>query len=829
MSTLAEPRVACDHCGLTVPAGLIDRSSDAQFCCAGCEAAYETIRGLGLEDYYAFRDRFADKPQRASGRGKRYAAFDSSAFLERNTTAASSGFLAIDLQLEGVHCAACVWLVEKLPSVVGGVIESRLSLATGRARVVWDPRRTPLSAVAIALDRMGYAPHPARDRETRSARDRAERDRLVRLGIAGALAGNNMLISLALYAGAFEGIEPRFAELFRWLSMAIGALSLAWPGRGFFASALAAARARAPSLDLPISLALAVGGAAGATNVLLGRGEIYFDSLSTLVFLLLVGRYFQAKQQRWAEEAVGSMLSLTPDECRVVRDGRVVEDSVDALQSGDEVEVRPGELFPADGFVTRGESAVDQALLTGETLPAPVARGDAVYAGAQNVATTLRVRVNKVGAETRVGRLSRLVEEGLAAKPPIVEFADRVAGWFVAVVVLLAGANLVWWAASRGVAPAIDSTVALLIVACPCALGLATPLTMAVGLGRSSKRGMLVKSAAALQRLAGVGRGAAGRMILDKTGTLTTRELRVEGWTGDDRLRRWVAALEAESNHPVAASLREAFGPTDPSDAALLTDRAEKHGYGLRARTPIGDLVVGSMRYAEDLGCVLDSAAADSARKGRAQGYTVVAVALDGRVEGIAWLRDEVHQRCRENLDALRRGGWRCEILSGDEPGAARRVAALIGLDPETLALGGVSPEGKLAHVREAQRDSRAATVVMVGDGVNDAASLAAADVGVAAHGGAEASLAAADVYLAEPGIDKLVELVGLSRATMRVVRRNLAISLLYNAAAAGMAIAGLITPLVAALLMPASSATVLASAVSLGRTAPSPKDSPRS
>ncbi|MEQ8847735.1 heavy metal translocating P-type ATPase [Botrimarina sp.] len=798
---------ACDHCGLPVPDGR------SRFCCAGCEVAYETIHGAGLENYYSVRQRLATKRRAASGAGKRYAAYDSDAFQRRYASPAADGLRAIDLRLEGVHCAACVWLVERLPKIAPGVVDARLMLGAARARVVWDPQATSLSAVAQSLDRLGYAPHPARDRAARDARSRSERRRLVDMAIAGALAGNNMLVAIGLYAGAAEGIEPRFENLFRWLSLAIGWLSIAWPGRVFFRGAAAALRARTANLDLPIALALLVGAVAGTANVVMGRGEVYFDSLSVLVFLLLVGRFIQLRQQRWAEDSVGLMLSMTPDECRVVRGDRVEDESVDALDIGDVVEVRAGDLFPADGVVTTGRSAVDRSILTGESRPVPVGPGAEVCAGAQNLASTLRLEVSAVGDDTRLGRLVRLVEDGVAAKPPIVQFADRVAGWFVSVVAVLAAVNLAWWASRGPLSGAIDSTVALLIVACPCALGLATPLTMAIAIGRGAKRGMLIKSAAVLERLADVSPDKPGRLLIDKTGTLTTGRLRVEGWAGDRQVQPWVAAVEAQSSHPVAAALVRVFGPAEQRDGYEVSDRVERHGFGVTAATPLGRMMVGSPRFAEEAGVEVGGEIAGAIRLGRRRGLTVALVAIEGRAVGVAWLGDDLHPDAREHLATLGEAGWRAEILSGDTPDAVRHTAAAVGLNEEA-GVGGAAPEEKLQRVRAAEQTPQAGPVMMVGDGVNDAAALAAADIGVAVQGGAEASLAAADVYLTEPGVGKLVELVRLGQATMRVARRNLAISLAYNLVAVTLAAAGWIGPLAAAILMPISSLTVLASAV---------------
>ena len=821
-----EKNIACDHCGLPVPAGLIEPEANRQFCCGGCQVAYETIHACGLDEFYQVRDRLAGKNQAAATANSRYAAYDSDVFLATHALTTTAGLQSVELRLEGVHCAACVWLVERLPHVIDGVVEARLVLGASLARITWNPKQVPLSQVAKTLDQLGYPPHPARDTTGRQARNLAERKRLIRMAVAGALAGNCMLIAVALYAGLFDGIEPRFLRLFRWLSLAIGWVALLWPGEVFFRGAWAALRTRTANLDLPIALALGVGAIAGTANVLLDRGEVYFDSLSVLVFLLLVGRFLQSRQQRWAEDSVGLMLSLTPLSCRVLRDGTLVEEPVESLAAGDEVEIRSGDLFPADGEVVSGESASDQSLLTGESVPQPVALGDAVYAGAQNVGSTLRVTVTVTGEATRVGKLMRLVEEGSGTKPQVVEFADRVGGWFVLVVSVLALLNFAVWSMTVGLAPAIDSSVALLIVACPCALGLATPLTMAIAIGAAAKFGVLVKDARALESLGRVGKEKhSGRMLLDKTGTLTMGRPQVTAWNGPAWLQPLVAAIERESNHPLARALVAAYQNESVTAPPMLTDREESLNGGVSARCTKGLLQVGSPTYIQGHAIALSNELLESIQEGEATGCTVVVVAIDNEALATVWLRDEPRDDVALTLQQIKQSGWHCEIVSGDAAGPVAKVAQQVGI-PASETSAGVTPEGKLQRVRDLLTLPSAdrPTVVMVGDGVNDAAALAAADVGIAVSGGAEASLAAADVYVREPGMAPLARLTRLSAQTLHVVRRNLVISLAYNMIAVSLAAAGWITPLVAALLMPLSSATVLASAaMGLSSSPPTP------
>jgi Cu2+-exporting ATPase len=835
-TTLRVEEACCAHCGLPVPAGLIEPSAEHQFCCAGCDAVFQTLHSCGLEAYYRLRELGDVAPRAARPTESAFQSFDSPTFHGLYVQERPDGLCCADLALEGITCAACVWLVERLPRVLDGVIEARLSLREATVRVTWDRRKLPLSRVGQALDRLGYTPHPARDELAREIHRREARRRMIHLGVAGAIMGNTMLLALALYAGSYGQMEEQYRMFFRWLSAGLASISLAWPGSTFFRSAWAALRMRTTNLDVPISLALLVGGVAGLVNVVLNRGEIYFDSLTVLTFLLLVGRFIQYRQQRWADDAVGLLFNLTPSSCRVVRGDEVIEVPVEALHERDVIEVRAGELFPADGVVREGKSTVNQALLTGESMPTPILAGDSVHAGAQNVGSVVRVVVEKIGRDTRVGKLVGLIERGVLEKPKIQQFADRVGGIFTVVVSIIAAAVFAFWC-RHSLALAIDHTVALLIVTCPCVLGLATPLALAMAIGGLARRDILVKSGAALERLSG-----RGRLMLDKTGTLTEGRLRMIEWVGDESWKPLVNEIERNSNHPVGRALFEATPgvagilpppvlrgrvgeravegrgratepPPQPSPGIpgegenAVRDVIERGDGGLSAVWQKKDIFIGSPIFVSRKGITPSQSINEAIERFENSGLTAIVLAVAGQTVAAAGLGDRVRHDSRRSVQVLRQSGWQPQILSGDAREVAKKVAEQVGID-DAAARGALSPEQKLSIVTE--RKTKDVTV-MVGDGVNDAAALAAADVGIAVHGGAEASLSAADVYIARPGLEPLVELVHTSRRTMRVIRRNLAVSLGYNVLAAAAAAAGWMTPLHAAILMPISSVSVLA------------------
>jgi Cu2+-exporting ATPase len=785
---------------LPVQAGLVKADEEYQFCCAGCEAVFKTLNSCGLEGYYRLRDADDATPRPVRLSDNKFESFDSPSFHKLYVRQRPDGLSTADLALEGVSCAACVWLVERLPRIVSGVIEARLSLREATVRVTWDSTQVRLSQVARSLARIGYTPHPARDEIGREMHRRESRKRLIRLGVAGAIAGNTMLLALALYSGRFGHMEEQYRLFFRWLSAGLGLLSLAWPGATFFRSAWAALRMWTTNLDVPIALALAVGGGAGLVNVVFNRGDIYFDSLSVLVFLLLVGRFIQYRQQRRADDAVGLLFNLTPSSCRIVRGDEVCEAPIEALNVGDVVEVRPGELFPADGPVESGNSTVNQALLTGESMPVAVEPGSMVHAGAQNVSSVLRVRVSSVGGDTRVGRLMRLIERGVADKPPIVQFADRVGGIFVVIVTIAAAIVFAFWS-RHGLSGAIDHIVALLIVTCPCVLGLATPLTIAMTIGMLARRDILVKSGTVIEKLAG-----GGELLLDKTGTLTEGRMRLLHWTGESSWKRIVWLVEGHSNHPVGRALHESLGENCDDCVKTPVEVIERGDGGICAEIHGRSVEIGSPAYMWRGDVTVPAELEEAIRRLESQGVTAVVVAVDGTAVAVAGLGDQVRSDSRQSIHELGQIGWMPSICSGDSPRVVWSVARKIGIAPDR-AFGEASPEAKLERV---ENRSGHGAVVMVGDGVNDAAALAAADVGIAVHGGAEASLCAADVYIARPGLSPVVDLVQTSRRTMRIVRRNLCISLGYNLLAGALAAAGMMTPMLAAILMPIGSVTVL-------------------
>lgn len=794
---------ACAHCGLNLSPDAA--AAGARFCCNGCETVYEALCGAGLGAFYKQRET-APKRAAAATTTNAFAAFDDPDFARLYTRKVSDTPVRnVDLFVEGVHCAACVWVLEKLPTLVPGVVRAELSYGESLLRVTWDSDQVPLSKVASTLADLGYPPHPADARHEASAETASDRTLLARIGVAGAAFGNVMLLSFALYSSEYGGLDMgrEYEEFFRWGSLVITVPSVLWTAWPFFRGAMTALRTRTPHMDLPIGIGISAALIWGSITTVFGHGELYFDSVTMLVFLLLLGRLLQGRHQRQARRATDLLLCLSPSTSRLLEEGQVRVVPTQAVPKGALVEVRMGERIGVDGTIESGESNLDESLLTGESRPRRVAVGDHVAAGTVNVTRPLHVRAVNTGQNTRLAQLVRDMEQASERRAPVVLFADRLSARFVKVVLSLASLTFLVWLPS-GVTVAVDHAVSLLIVTCPCALGLATPLAAAAALGQAAKRGLLIKGMKFLELVT-----EPGLIVFDKTGTLTAGKLSVVDAENLDRVAPFVRAAEGSSAHPIAAALVAALPEASPETTLTVSSVHETLGAGVGARVVTAQgtqhqVYIGSRNFVRPF-CDVDTESPRT-RALLGKGLSPVYVVIDGHVEAVLGVGDPLRPETIPTLRLLSELGYRLAVLSGDRREVVEHVVAEIGV-PFSVVRSEQSPEQKLAFVEEQAR--REATY-MVGDGVNDAAALRAARVGIAVHGGAEASLAAADVFSTKPGLVPVLDLVLGSRRTMHTIRRNLQFSLMYNIAAAVLAVIGYINPLIAAILMPLSSLTVV-------------------
>ena len=746
----------CPHCGTPV-----EGAADA-FCCAGCETAAAIIRGAGLERYYQEREAYAPRPGGLSA-----------SWAGLTPDRAADGSCELRVAIDGLRCASCVWVVEHVLQATPGVTGATVSYATGRAWLRWDPDRVDLGALAARIGALGYRPRLLGEEA------RPDRTLLLRLGVAAFAAMNIMLLHAAIYAGWWSEMDPRFLALFRWAALVLATPLALWCASPFFAGAFAALRRGMLHMDVPLALAVAILYGHGVAATLL-RHETYLDSLGMLVALLLAGRFLESRGRRRAAEAAVTLAASAPVSAKRLTGEHLDIVPVAALRAGDLIEVATGDEVPADALVVHGRGALRMALVTGEAEPVAVGPGERVLAGTVLVSGQLTASVQAVGQGTLLGRMAAQLQAA-ADRGTRPSSADRIAPWFTAGTLIVAAIAFAGWLAFAGIGRALPVTVAVLVVACPCALALAQPLAAAAGLGAAARRGLLFRSADALLELRTV-----DTVALDKTGTVTAGALRVV--EASDEVLRIAAALERHSSHPIAR--------------AVLAETAAR-----------GIPLPRAQAAQEQSGVGMDGIVDGRAWQLRAGDPGVVELRGERGVHGRIRLSDVVRADAPATVSALRARGLRVALLTGDHPDVAAAIARHAGID-EVVAR--IDPEAKAAWVRRERALGR--HVLFVGDGVNDGPALAAADVGIAMAGGAASTVLVADAVVSGETIAPLLGGLRAAEAAGGTVVRSQRRSIAYNVLAVTAAVAGLVNPLVAAVLMPLSSGVVIWGALRIER-----------
>lgn len=801
----------CFHCGLPAPAGahyaaVID-GRHQPMCCHGCQAVAEAIVAAGLTDFYRHRtapSRRAEDliPEQLRG----LELYDRPDLQKSFVRAESEQVREAALILEGIVCAACVWLSERHVNAVPGVLEFRVNYSTHRARVRWDERRTRLSEILAAIAAIGYLAHPFDPNRQEALQKRERSVALRRLAVAGLGSMQVMMLAVGLYVGDYQGMEGWIRDFLRWICLVLTVPVVSYSAQPFYSAAWRDLRRRQPGMDVPVSLAIVAAFVASVWYTWQGGGEVYYDSVTMFVFFLLAGRFLEMTARHRAgmiSEALVRMLPATATRLNPSDGEDVIP--IAELAPGDRVLVRPGETIPADGSVLEGASSVDESLLTGESAPVPRHPGEALVGGAVNVESPLVMRVEKIGADTVLSAIVRLLDRAQSEKPRLALLADRIAAWFVAALLIVAAAVLLAWWSLTDFDTAFRVTLSVLVVTCPCALSLATPTAIVAATGALTRLGLLTTRGHALETLA-----RATHVIFDKTGTLTHGRPRVVGVepVGGLEARRCLAlaaALERGSEHPVGRALVEVAGASIP----LATALRNTPGSGVEGWIEGRRYRVGQPAFVAALSGVM---AAERVDLDAASTW----VALGDESGLLAWLQlaDTLRPGAAAVVTELQARGLTVELLSGDRPAAVAHVARQVAI---TQAAGGRSPQDKLERLRELQRQG--GVVAMVGDGVNDAPVLAVAQVSLAMGGGTQLAHATADMILLSEKLEHLVRGVDMARRTLTIIRENFAWAIGYNLLALPLAAGGWLTPWMSAIGMSFSSLLVVVNALRLRQT----------
>ncbi|MEO8005020.1 MAG: heavy metal translocating P-type ATPase [Betaproteobacteria bacterium] len=726
------------------------------------------------------------------------------------SAAPASATRTVDLAIDGMTCAACALRIEKALNKVPGVVAT-VNLATDRARVRFPAPVTGVDALIQIVRKAGY---DARElsgssrEEEKARREQHLRRELRWFWISAALTLPLLVEMAAMGAGLHQDLLPRWLQ---WLLATPVQFVVGWR---FYAGAWHALRGRAANMDVLVALGTSMAYLYSTVVWLLGLGErhVYFEASAAIITLVLLGKLLEARARGRTSRAIEKLLRLQPKQARVERDGKVIDVALDSIAAGEVVVVRPGERVAVDGEVIDGASSVDEAMLTGESMPLAKRAGDRVFAATQNLDGVLKIRATGIGAQTQLAQIVRLVEDAQGSKAPVQQLADRVSGIFVPTVLAISLVTLVGWWLAGDFPTALVNAVAVLVIACPCALGLATPAAIAVGTGRGAQAGILIRSADALERMQKI-----GVLVVDKTGTLTLGKPAVVSVSAADGVDprdvlRLAAALEQYSEHPLARAVLARCRETGVSWPAATDFRATP-GAGVGAIVEGRRLFVGAPRYISGLGIAVDAHALQVSAQ---EGATVVVLADEQRCLGVIGIADEIRPEAGAMVAQLNAAGIEVRMLTGDNNAAASRVAGALHIESFRAE---VSPAEKAAEIQRLKQQGK--IVAMAGDGINDAPALAAADVSFALGTGADIAIEAGDVTLMRGDLTGVVDAIRLSRATLGKVRQNLFFAFLYNALGIPLAAFGLLNPVIAGAAMALSSVSVVTNSLLLKRWKP--------
>lgn len=767
----------CIHCDQEVVTAYYQKELSHEagpFCCQGCLSVYNVINHKGLSEYYDIKKNVAlfKKRNPVDSKVNHYSFLDDADFVQEYAYKNLKSELTMEFYLEGIHCLACLWIIEKLPTFVEGVLSAKLNMGRSVVTISID-EKGKFSEVARELDNIGYRPHALKiNQKTADLKIKEERGMLLKIGVAGAAAGNIMLYAVSLYAGA----GPQYETVFNALTVIFALPVMTYCAYPFYKNSYLALKNKTLSIDVPISLSLIMGGIMGLYNLFHGVPENYFDSLTALVFLLLLSRYFLKAIQEKGLSTTDLHFFYQGDSVEKVEKDNF--DKVSAIHPKfikvhDLLKIRPNQIVPADGKIVHGESYLNNSLLTGESELQKVRVNDAVFSGTMNVSGELIIEVEKEGAQSRLGRILKNVETGWGQKAQIIDITNLISKYFAAAVLTLSVILYFITVERSGQKAALELALTLLIVTCPCALAIATPLTFIRTLSKAAQKGIIIKDDAVIEKLA-----KARQIFLDKTGTITQNQLKVVEMNIVQKpklpLADIICTLEKYSLHPVALSLKEY------AKEGLSSYKTEE------LKETAG---VGVSGYIEG------------------QFYEIKKSGIYENQKPIAdfKIQDTLRSDAQASLKELREHGLSIQVLSGDKEQSVQDIAQKLNLS-EKEYLAELSPERKSQIIKSTPHS------IMVGDGANDAIALASADVGIAVFGAMDISLRAADVYMNHPGLASVSELMTISIETMKVIYRNLVLSISYNSVSVFLAYTGHISPLAAAIIMPMSSLTVLIS-----------------
>lgn len=794
---------SCFHCGLPLNGSKLTvqiEGNDQPMCCAGCQAVAAAIINSGNQNYYRFREeKAATGAELVPEFLNKIKVYDHPAVQQQFVHSESDQIREVSLIIEGIVCAACIWLNEQFLRQLPGIISVGINYSTHRASVKWNESQIKLSQILEAISQIGYLAHPY-DPATQQQVFENQRKQLIRqIGIAGLFGMQIMMFALALYGGDWWGISDSFKTFFRWVSLLLASPIILFSAQPFFKGAWTDLRLRRAGMDVPVALGLTLAFSASCYNTWTGESDVYFDSVAMFVFLLLSVRLFELSARKKAAEKIESLTSLTPTMAnRLNLDGSIEVVPTVELKVSDHYLVKPGEIIPTDGQLLSNEALVDEALLTGEQYAVSKHKGDVLIGGSYNLEQPIRLQVHRLGQDTVLSGIKRLIEQAQGFKPKVAILADRVASVFVSVLLLLVvGAGLYWWQVDSS--RVLQVVVATLVVTCPCALSLATPASLSAAIGALTRKGMLVARARALEIMPQI-----DTVVFDKTGTLTsgilTLQQQVDSSDQDSDWHRQIAhSLECHSEHPVGRAL-----VSDEIKTLQVSSLQNVTGQGIRGQIDNDTFYIGNTGFIGEVAEIPENLPFED-------NVQVVHLARKGQWLAGFSFTDPLKPDAKQTIESLTRQGIDVKIFSGDRKPYVESIARQLGIQhfhAEQL------PDDKLHRLKQLQ--AKGQKVAMVGDGINDAPVLAAADLSISMSLGTDLARAASDMIINGGQLSPLNDAMLITKKMMSIIRQNFTWAIAYNIVAVPFSMAGLVQPWLAAIGMSVSSLIVVLNALRL-------------
>ncbi len=781
--------VTCSHCHLEFPKDVLIEEGDLYFCCKGCQGVYHLIHDKELDSFYSKVQNQKLSPPKESLIDS--SSFDSEAFYNEYVTQNRDGFQEISLHIEGIHCSACVWLNEQILYETDGIIEANINFSTHKAKIVFDKNTIPLSKIVDTIRAIGYDATPFKRTEEKKRLDRERRDYYIRMavGIFGVM--NIMWISIALYTGYFTGIEQNTKTILNIAEWILSTPVLFYSGWIFFRGAYYGLKNRVVNMDILIAVGATLTYIYSIYITIFELGEAYFDSVAMIITFILIGKFLELLSKRNISESLDLITKYQPSEVEKADGTRV---AVENIRVRDIVIVRAGERIGVDGKVIRGEGAVDEATITGESKPIAKSINSEVLSGTLLIDGYLEIEVTKDYKNSHISKLVNMLEDAIHRKPEIENIANAISGIFSIVILSISLLTFIgWYWVSGDFNTSFITAVSVIIIACPCALGLATPIATLIGLHMGTKRGILFKEAKHLETIA-----KANILAIDKTGTLTEGKPKVFQVEEFGKFsEEYLYSILKASKHPISQGVLEHLGERE---TIPLSDIKTIPARGVTAKVGDIEIAIGNLQLLQDLGIEF---------QGDRDLESHLFYIEDGEIRTLYHLRDTLRSDSREGLERIRKLGIEIVLLSGDSKSAVKKVADEVGIEKW---YGELRPQEKLEWIEREEQNGN--IVVMVGDGVNDILALASANIGIAMGSGTDIAMEVGDVVLERDSINSLADVFQISKKTLRLIKENLGLSLIYNSITIPLAVLGYVIPLVASISMSVSSLIVVLNSI---------------